>query len=135
MCALHSVHVVAGNRPNDRWTKCREYECQMSRPSIWLELYALLNDPLIGQKHLGRSGVGDKADPSLGQTGPAPGTNRTCPLGQVDAVPAKHHGCSLLNCTGHCAACPIRPWDKWDPPKVSENAYVFCVYRSFSLPS
>ena len=50
-------------------------------------------------------GVRDKQEPSLGQTGPVPGTNRDPSLGQT--------GHFLLNSTVESPLCPVCPWDGW----------------------
>ena len=54
-------------------------------------------------KHFGRAGVRDKREPSLGQTGPLPGTNWDPSLGQT--------GLFLFNSTVTSPFCPVCAWD------------------------
>ena len=51
----------------------------------------------------GRDGVRDKQKPSLGQTGPFPGTNWDPSLGQTGRL--------LLKSTINSPFCPVCPWD------------------------
>ena len=81
-------------------------------------------------KHFGRDGVWDKQEPSLGQTGPLPGTNWDPSLGQT--------GLSLLNSTVRSPFCPVCPWDGWGSSlgRLShkghqKNMDVFFKYISF----
>ena len=55
-------------------------------------------------KHFRRDGVRDKHEPSLGQTGPLPGTNWDPSLGQT--------GLFLFNSTVKSPFCPVCPWDE-----------------------
>ena len=85
-------------------------------------------------KHFGRDGVRDKQEPSLGQTGPLPGTNWDPSLGQT--------GLFLLNSTVKAVFCPVCPWDGWGfvpgtivPQGPSEKCLcVFCLLIFFLLP-
>ena len=82
-------------------------------------------------KHFGRDGVRDKHKPSLGQTGPLPGTNWDPSLGQT--------GLSLFNSTVKSPFCPVCPWDGWGfvpgtivPQGRSEKCLcVFCLLVFF----
>ena len=82
-------------------------------------------------KHFRRDGLRDKQEPSLGQTGPLPGTNWDPSLGQT--------GLSLLNSTVKSPFCPVCPWDGWGfgpgtivPQGPSEKCLcVFCLLGFF----
>ena len=81
-------------------------------------------------KHFGRDGVQD--EPSLGQTGPFPGTNWDPSLGQT--------GLFLFNSTVKSPFCPVCPWDGWGfvpgtivPQGPSEKCLcVFCLLVFFA---
>ena len=83
-------------------------------------------------KHFGRDGVRDKHEPSLGQTGPLPGTNWDPSLGQT--------GLFLFNSTVKSPFCPVCPWDGWGfvpgtivPQGPSEKCLcVFCLLVFFA---
>ena len=83
-------------------------------------------------KHCGRDGVRDKHEPSLGQTGPVPGTNWDPSLGQT--------GLFLFNATVKSPFCPVCPWDGWGfvpgtivPQGPSEKCLcVFCLLFFFA---
>ena len=96
--------------------------------------------PRLGQeknnkhKHFGRDGVRDKQEPSLGQTGPLPGTNWDLSLGQA--------GFFLFKSTVKSPFCPVCPWDGWGfvpgtivPQGPSEKCLcVFCLLVIFGPP-
>ena len=85
-------------------------------------------------KHFRRDGVRDKQEPSLGQMGPLPGTNRDPSQGQT--------GRFLFNSTVKSPFCPVCPWDGWGfvpgtiaPEGPSEKCLcVFCLLVFCSLP-
>ena len=78
-------------------------------------------------RHFGQDGVRDKQDPSLGQTGPLPGTNWDPSVGQTGLFP--------FNSTVKSAFCPVCPWtgrglslERLSQKGRQKNVYVFSVY-------
>ena len=84
-------------------------------------------------KHFGRDGVRDRQEPSLGQTGPLPGTNWDLSLGQT--------GLFLFNSTVKSPFCPVCPWTgggsslgQLSHKGRHKSVYVFSVYWFFRPP-
>ena len=96
--------------------------------------------PPVGQeksnkhKHFGRDGVRDKQEPSLGQTGPLPGTNWDPAPGQT--------GLFLFNSSVKalfCSVCflgrvGVRPWDDCPTGAVRKMFMCFLFIGFFFRP-
>ena len=82
-------------------------------------------------KHFERDGVQDKQEPSLGQTGPLPGTNWDPSLGQSGLV--------LVNSTVKSPFCSVCPWDgwgvrPWDDCLARAVRKIFMFFSVYFLP-
>ena len=115
----------------------RSYEVVLKATSQSWKALQWASEQLSGKKktnkhkHFGRDGVRDKQEPSLGQTGPLPGTYWDLSLGQA--------GLFLFNSTVESPFCPVCPWDGWGfvpgtivPQGPSEKCLcVFCLLVFF----
>ena len=71
-------------------------------------------------KHFGRDGVRDKQEPSLGQTGPVPGTNRPFSV--------EFHSKIAILSRLSLGRVPVCPWDDCPARAVRKCLCVLCLF-------
>ena len=101
-----ALHSGASSSP-PKWCEPPPPKCSKSR-----DLFAIAICVTWGKKntnkHFGRDGVQDKQEPSLGQTGPLPGTNRHPSLGQTGRFLFNYSKITILSplSLGRAGVCP-----------------------------